>query len=53
MELTKELIFAAATDAGNRSMRRGGRTVWSEDDFDAACAEAERLRELQGRPEAA
>lgn len=30
------LVHAHATDAGNESMRKGGRTVWSAEDFDAA-----------------
>lgn len=41
--LTPALIRAAATDAGNRSMRAAGRKVWSAEDYDAACAEFERL----------
>lgn len=42
-ELTKELARAAATDAGNRSMRDGGRTVWNADDRNVAFAEFNRL----------
>ena len=41
--LTPALIRAAATDAGNRSMRAAGRAVWAAEDNDAACAEFERL----------
>jgi hypothetical protein len=37
------LARAAASDAGNRSMRVGGRTAWSEDDYSAACEEFNRL----------
>jgi hypothetical protein len=43
MRLDAELIHAAATDAGNRSMRAGGRTAWSEADYIAACDESARL----------
>ena len=38
-----ELARAAATDAGNRSMRKAGRKVWSQDDADAAADEYNRL----------
>lgn len=38
MRLTRDLAFAASKDAGNRSMRAGGRTSWSEEDQDAAAA---------------
>jgi hypothetical protein len=34
--MTKALAYAAATDAGNRSMRKSGRTAWNEEDYDAA-----------------
>lgn len=43
MELNRKLIYAAARDAGNRSMRKAGRSVWSADDFDAAASEFARL----------
>lgn len=43
MTLTKTMIYAAARDAGNRSMRKGGRTVWAVCDYNAACAEFARL----------
>lgn len=39
----KELAKAAAQDAGNRSMRRGGRSQWNEDDFNEACDVLNRL----------
>ena len=35
--------WAAAWDAGNRNMQEHGREAWGEDDFDAACAELDRL----------
>lgn len=37
------LIRASAWDAGNQSMRAAGRTVWAEDDADAAAECQERL----------
>jgi len=43
MKLTREIIAAAARDAGNRSMRRAGRKEWSEPDYDATCEEYARL----------
>ncbi len=46
MNLTPAIIRTAATDAGNRSMRKGNRTAWNEDDYDAACAEFERLSQM-------
>jgi hypothetical protein len=33
MTLTRDIAYAAAFDAGNRSMRKAGRIVWSEEDF--------------------
>lgn len=41
--LTQDLARAAATDAGNRSMRKAGRTKWDADDFNAAAQEYDRL----------
>ena len=55
--LTPEIVRAAAWDAGNRSMRRAGRTKWSAEDWDIACAEIDRLaphlshRVIKGMPE--
>jgi hypothetical protein len=47
MQLTPKIAraaaWAAATDAGNRSMQKAGRTVWDEDDYNASCGEFERL----------
>lgn len=34
--LTPDLIGAATLDAGNASARKNGRSVWNEDDLDAA-----------------
>lgn len=44
LELTVDMIRMASMDAGNRSMRKAGRSAWNDDDFDAATAEWERLR---------
>lgn len=41
--MTYGLAMAAAKDAANRSMRKAGRTKWNEDDWNAMCAEFERL----------
>jgi hypothetical protein len=41
--MTYELAMAAGRDAGNRSMRKAGRSAWSEEDRDAAYEEFERL----------
>lgn len=37
------IIQAAAWDAANRAMRAGNRTIWSEDDLNAAVREFDRL----------
>lgn len=41
--LTRQMAWAAATDAGNRSMRKHGRANWDEDDWNAATEEFNRL----------
>lgn len=41
---TSDIVHAAAWDAGNRSMRKGGRFIWNELDWNAALAELDRLR---------
>lgn len=41
--MSRQIAWAAATDAGNRSMREHGRTAWNEDDYNAAVAEFDRL----------
>ena len=38
-----ELAMCAARDAGNRSMRKGGRSKWSTQDWNVHVAEFERL----------
>lgn len=53
MELTPDLIWAAATDAGNRSMRAAGRKVWNEEDVTAAMTEFYRLAAATDKPYAA
>lgn len=45
------LINASGQDEGNRSMRAAGRSTWSEEDYNAACAHTDRLFEaLRLRP---
>ena len=57
MKMSIEIARAAAWDAGNRSMKAAGRSAWSGEDWDAACAEIDRLmphqshRIIQGMPE--
>ena len=41
--MTRELVWAAATDAGNRSMHKAARTKWSRADYNAAVREFNRL----------
>lgn len=41
--LTRQMVRAAAQDAGNRSMRRAGRSTWDAMDWNAAVAELDRL----------
>lgn len=43
MILTREIAWAAATDAGDRSMRKAGRKAWNEEDLLAAAEEFARL----------
>ena len=43
IKLTYELAQAAGWDAGNASMRRGGRTKWSQEDWDEAAKVSSRL----------
>lgn len=47
IQLTRDLAWAAATDAGNRSMRQAGRTKWSQRDYNAAIREFDRLWPLE------
>jgi hypothetical protein len=37
VRVTRTILWAQATDAGNRSMRAAGRTAWSEEDCNVAC----------------
>jgi len=41
--LTKEIAWAAATDAANASMRKASRKVWEEDDYNTAVEVYNRL----------
>ena len=41
--LTRDIIRAAAWDAGNRSARAAGRSAWNDDDYNAGVAEQDRL----------
>lgn len=43
MAMTYAIAMAAARDAGNRSMREGGRTKWSRKDYGVASATFNRL----------
>jgi hypothetical protein len=43
MELNATLAYRAAQDAGTRSMRAAGRPQWNESDWNAACAELQRI----------
>lgn len=40
---TRPLAWAAATDAGNRSMQAAGRTAWNEEDYRIARETFDRL----------
>jgi len=41
--MTRELAWAAATDAGNRNMRKHGRSKWNHEDSNVAAKEFARL----------
>jgi hypothetical protein len=43
IEITRSIAWAAARDAGNRSMRKANRTAWDEEDIHAAIVEFYRL----------
>lgn len=43
VKMTYSIAMAAAQDAGNRSMRAGGRTKWAVQDWNIACQTFERL----------
>lgn len=36
MRVTPAIAYAAGRDAGNKSMRAGGRTEWNADDYNEA-----------------
>src|ERR1039457_3907629 len=42
-KMTEALARAAGADAANRQMRKAARTSWSEEDYNAAVAEFNRL----------
>lgn len=44
---TRDLAYAAATDAANRQMQKAGRTAWSREDADLATDEFRRLYPLE------
>jgi len=46
MHPTHNIAMAAGRDAGNRSMRESGRTVWSREDFNEAARVANELMAL-------
>ena len=46
-QITRQLAHAAAMDAGNRAMRKAGRTAWAEEDADACWREFDRLWPLE------
>jgi hypothetical protein len=52
--MTRELAWAAARDAGSRSAREHGRTVWNQDDVDCCAKEFDRLwtPEMEAQPQA-
>ena len=49
--LTYQLVWAAATDAGNRSMRKAGRKAWNRADYNASVREFHRLAPHIADPE--
>jgi len=42
-KITYSLALAAGRDAGNRSMREGGRSQWAVEDWNVACGTFARL----------
>ncbi len=46
MTMTYDLARAIGQDAGNASMREGGRTGWNKKDYNAACVAMEKACEL-------
>ena len=47
-EMTIGTARLAGRDAGNRHMRRAGRSEWNADDWNAAAAELDRICEIFG-----
>ncbi len=47
IKLTRDLARAASQDAGNRAMKKGGRTVWDREDYNEAVKEFDRLWPLE------
>ena len=47
MILTAQIIVSAGQDAGNRNMRKAGRTKWIADDFKVATREMNRLWDIK------
>lgn len=43
MSIDYKLAMAAGRDAGNRNMRRAGRTTWNEDDYAVAASVTAKL----------
>jgi len=48
---TYDLEMAASRDAANRSMRAAGRTHWSVEDWNVACAVFDRLYPATQEPQ--
>lgn len=48
MRLTYDLAMAAGRDAGNRSMRKAGRSAWNREDWGAAAECTNRLLKWAG-----
>jgi hypothetical protein len=46
--LSPAIARAAGRDAGNKSMRLAGRTIWDAEDFDMAADTYERLARIGG-----
>jgi len=51
--LTREIAQAVGMDAGNASMRKAGRKVWNEDDYNVAARTTNELLDIIDGPEIA
>ncbi len=51
IKLDKEMVRAYAMDEGNRSMRKAGRKVWNEDDYNVAARTYNELMDKVERDE--